>query len=256
MLHKSLGFQFSSLTRFIFLTSLTFSFTANAEITVTEVANGRAVIKFDKTDDITTNSKLVLKELSVAGSPNPDSQNTCTQCPQPEAVMPKRTHLIAGSLKSIKQDETAKSGSTSVSADTTSVELEGSYYYNFGHFGLGATYSSTKEDSDGDVTLVSSFGVGGRYFFIPNQAKNNIIPYVGLAIIAANVELPATPKITAKLSGSKLEFGANFYVSQSAFLDVRYSSGVAEGDLKQGSTTVDYEVEQRGLSVGIGIALE
>lgn len=103
---------------------------------------------------------------------------------------------------------------------------------------------------------MSSLGVGGRYFFIENKAKNNIIPYVGFAIIGANVELPATPQITAKLSGSKIEFGANFFVSQSAFFDVRYSSGVAEGDLKQGSTSVDYEVEQRGLSVGIGIALE
>lgn len=254
MLHKSLGFSF------IVLTSLILPFNSYAEITVTEVANGRAVIKFDKTDEITPSSKLVLKELSVnTCSPNPEAGNTCPTCPtsncEPQRNY-KRTHLITGSIKSGKQEETAKSGSTSVSADSTLVELEGSYYYNFGHFALGAGYSSTREETDGDETLSSAFAFGGRYFIIENTAKNNIIPYIGFKLVGLTAEQPATPKITAELSGSAFEFGANFYLSHSAFIDLRYVIGVAKGDLKQGSTSVDYEVEQSGLSVGIGIALE
>ena len=260
MLYKGLVFRFTSLTKFIFLASLILPFAAYAEITVTEVANGRAIIKFDKSDEISTNSKLVLKELSAnACSPNPEADNTCPTCPVSNCESQnnfKRTHLITGSIKSGKQEETAKSNGSSVSADTTSVEIEGSYYYNFGHFALGAGYSSTRDESGGDETLSSAFSFGGRYFIIENKVKNNIIPYIGFRLVGITAELPATPKITAELSGSAFDFGANFYLNHSAFVDLRYVVGAAKGDLKQGSTSVDYEIEQSGLSVGIGIALE
>lgn len=245
---------------------LFFSICVKAEIQIVEVANGKAVIKFDKEDNITTESKLVLKDLTlgtIISSTTSATQLVCPACPQAESPKPEttnvreyqRTHLITGSISSTKTEETAKGNST-VESESSLVEIEGSYYYNLKNFALGFSLANTKKEVDGDEMYSNVFSIGGRFFPIENIVKNRAIPYVGLQIVAAKAAWEDTPDIEADLSGSLLEFGLQLFMTESAFIDISYTTGAVDGDLSQGANSADYEIEKSGLSFGIGLALE
>lgn len=245
-----------------FILTLAFLLTVNAhaEITIVEVANGKAVIQFDKTDELTMDSKLVLKNLSLGSSAStPTAELNCPACPTLTSEIKtdyKRTHLISGEIKSYKQDQTIKSATSSADVEYTKVELQGSYLYNLKQFGLGFSYSNTKENTDGDEEVSASFGLVGRFFFIENIAKNNFVPFVGLELATLTSEDSSSPKIELELSGSSIDIGFLFFAAPSAFIEFTYSIASVDGDVKQGSTTLDYEATLNGLGIGIGIALE
>ena len=237
--------------KFLFgMLALVFTVSAQAELKIIQVANGKALVQFDPNDAITTSSTLVLKELSVESTPTPLPviEN------KPEY---KRNHLITGTLESYVIDRTLKNGGTTTKAEIKVTELNASYMYNLKNFGLGITVFNKRESVDGFEDLSSSFGFNGRYFFLENTSKNKIVPYAGLQLVGLSSDLYDTPsRIEMKLSGSAIEFGAMFFLADAAFIDLNYSFGTAEGDVTQGTTLNNMEIEQRGLSVGVGIALE
>lgn len=238
--------------------------TAQAEIKIVEVANGKAIIQFDKADELTMDSKLVLKNLSLGTATSGTTELSCAACPNPSVntQLPviereyKRTHLITGHLDSYTSESTEKTSTTSDSTESTTVELDASYYYNFKNFGLGLTVYNKKVTVEGDEDIQSIVGFGGKFFFVENISKNKVVPYIGFEFIGANAEFAATPKIEAKLSGSRLDLGVNIFLTDSAFADIKYSVGAVDGDISQGAVSNDYEVEQTGFAIGFGIALE
>ncbi len=244
--------------RFLFgILAIFASAAANAEITVVQVANGKAVIKFDPSDAITTSSTLVLQNLSIDSEPSQIAQAQVIT-PMNVEVKPdyKRTHLITGFLKSYTQDVTVKNGSTSVKTEAKTTEIDGNYYYNFKNFALGFSIFNKKESVDGFEDLSTSFGFGGKYFFVENISKNKAIPYAGLEFIGLSSDLYANPRIEGKMSATAIALGVLVFMADAAFLDVNYTFGSGDGDMSQGSTTTKIEFDQSGISVGVGIALE
>lgn len=250
----------------VLIVTILLTTTASAEIKIVEVANGKAVIQFDKSDELTMDSKLVLKNLSLSTTSGSAqlTELTCPACPSPivNTQLPaiereyKRTHLITGHLDSYTTESTEKTSTTSDSTESTTVELDASYYYNFKNFGLGFTIYNKKVTVEGDEDIQSIVGFGGKFFFIENVSKNKVVPYIGFEFIGANAEFAATPTIEAKLSGSRLDLGVNIFLTDSAFADIKYSVGAVDGDISQGTVSNDYEIEQTGFAIGFGIALE
>lgn len=248
----------------VLLFAIMFTTFSHAEIQIVEVANGKAVIKFDTEDNITSESKLVLKDLTLgATSAPPASELNCATCPEPANITStpliereyKRTHFISGSITSVRQ-ETKLKNSTSPEVKSSSVELKGSYIYNFGKFGLGGSIASLRETVDNKESITTEFGLGGRFFFVENNEKNNIVPFAGLEIAGASFEDSDTPKNESHLSGTSLDLGAYIFLNKMSYVEVAYSFRAAESELKQGNTIKEYEVIQGSLAFGLGVAFE
>ena len=237
--------------KFLFgMFTLLLTISAQAELKVVQVANGKALVQFDPSDAITTSSTLVLKDLSIDSAPAPQPVIEI----KPEY---KRNHLITGTLESSSMDRTLKNGGTTTKTEIKVTELNASYMYNLKNFGLGFIVFNKKESVDGFEDLTSSFGLNGRYFFLENVSKNKIVPYAGLQFIGLSADLYDTPsRIEMKLSGSAIEFGAMFFLADAAFIDLNYAFGSGEGEVTQGTTSIDMDVDQNGLTIGVGIALE
>lgn len=245
--------------KFLFvLATLVISASASAEIKVIQVTNGKAIIKFDPSDAITTSSTLVLKDLVLPNTESEVVSETPVASPVRIEVKPEynRNHLITGFLESSSQDVTVKSGTSSSKTEVKITELDASYYYNLKNFALGFTIFNKKESYDGFEDLSTTLGLGAKYFFVENVAKNKAIPYAGIEFASARSDLYDTPRVETELSGTLINLGVLVFLADAAFIDIGYSFGTVDGDISQGSNIIQAESEGGGLSVGVGIALE
>lgn len=240
-----------------------------AKITVVEVANGRAIVEYDKEENLEPKQVLVLKQLSLTSSEQTSAVNNTnsikldTVSTQDKVLDSqivseyKRTHLVSGSLKSGTQNIKAKYSGSQVKSKSKKTEISGTYYYNMIQYGLGASLNYDYEDNKSDSTRGTSLSLGGRYFIIKNEDKNSIVPYAGISFIIYNEKYSSTSgDIESKLSGANLEVGSYMFLTQRAFVDISYQYKMAKGDLSDDSNYADLDVDQNGLSVGFGITFD
>lgn len=255
---------------YIFILSLLcFSLSSHAEIKIVEVANDKAVIQFDKEDEITGQSILIKKNLSLGSCPTPLQEDTkndkvsiCPSCKECSAIqMPlvtqNRTHLIGGYLNAFETKYKIKDSGNVAKEKLETTEVDLSYLYNFEKFALGASYGYMRTKQDESDSITSSIDLIGRYFFIENKSPNMFIPFVELNLTVANSSA-ASPDYTGLLEGrfkgAQIAVGFSYFLNDFGFFDARYVFGNLNGDYTLESNTVDAELTGNGLALGFGIA--
>lgn len=256
-------------TSIFFLSLLLLPLFSNAEIKIVEVANGKAVIQFDKEDDISAQSVLVKKDLSlgkctqnIQETSTTATSVTCPVCKEcKESISPQineaRTHLVGGYINSFDTKYKIKGSNATTTEKIESTELDLTYLYNFEKFALGASYGYVRSKQETTDSVTNSLDLVGRYFFIENKAPNMFIPYIELNLTAVNSS-SSSPDFSGlmegRFKGAQAAVGFTYFINSFGFIDARYMFGNIEGDYTVESNTVDAEITGNGLALGFGIA--
>ena len=245
--------------------------TTHADIKIVEVANGKAVIQFDKEDEISNESVLVKKDLTLGTCKTDNTNSAASAAPvAPTASCPvckefsekpvtlennSRTHLVGGYFKSFETKIRDEDADSSIKVKTT--ELDVSYLYNFEKFALGVNYGFERTKQEDNDTLAGSLDLVGRYFFIENKAPNMFIPFVELSLSAIHTST-ASPSFTGTLDGdfrgSQIAIGFSYFFNNFGFIDARYGFGSQSGEYELESNSTDASIKTSGIILGFGIA--
>lgn len=256
--------------KFITLALLFLSIESYAKITVVEVANGRAIVEYDKDENLEPKQILILKKLALPETPVVTNNSTTVSAVAPMAVtsspvqviapqteIVNRTHLLSGSLKNYTQTIKYKQNGNQAKDKVKSTDISALYHYNFVKYGLGASISYEYEDNDSYSGDGLSIALGGRYFFIDNVDGNKVVPYVGARFLNYVEKYSSiSADLDTKLNGFEFELGTYVFLSKTTFVDIGYEYLTAKGDISSNSQYVDVDGEQSGLRIGFGAALE